>query len=153
MLAFFILTPFAIRSLGVEAYGIWAFVYTLAFFIQMLDIGLSQATIKFISQYTQQQNTNKISNYLSLVFVFYLAIGLIVLTLGWLLTPILHLFFIKDTHQFELVIGIFQLGLMCVALNFPLSLFQSFLRARHEFLKVNIVAIITTLVYSSAIFY
>jgi len=48
-LVFLLLTPFLVRKLGIDAYGLWAVGVALAEWVQFLDPGLREALMKYVS--------------------------------------------------------------------------------------------------------
>src|SRR5438445_81374 len=46
----FFLTPFVIRSLGVAAYGVWILAVSTVSYLNILDLGLRSAIIRFVSK-------------------------------------------------------------------------------------------------------
>jgi O-antigen/teichoic acid export membrane protein len=46
----FFLTPFVIRSLGVTAYGIWILAVSTVSYLNLLDMGMRSAVIRFVSK-------------------------------------------------------------------------------------------------------
>src|SRR3989338_11456979 len=67
--------------IGVEGYGVWAFIQALVAYSVILDMG-SDALTKYTAEYKSQENHPKISQifntlfvlYLSLFFIFFLAV-------------------------------------------------------------------------------
>src|SRR5690348_9049504 len=51
----FFLTPFVIRSLGVTAYGIWILAVSTVSYLNLLDMGLRSAVIRFVSKAEAQK--------------------------------------------------------------------------------------------------
>lgn len=74
------LTSFFIRKLGNENYGVYQMVYSIANYILILDLGISSTMVRFISEYRQKNETNKIENFSAhmLIVVLILAIAAII---------------------------------------------------------------------------
>lgn len=51
----FFLTPFVIRSLGITAYGIWILAVSTVSYLNILDMGLRSAVIRFVSKAEAQR--------------------------------------------------------------------------------------------------
>jgi O-antigen/teichoic acid export membrane protein len=91
-----LVTPFIVKKLGVDAYGVWALVSVVLGFFALLDLGIGTAAIKYIAQgYGEKdfEGINKIIN--STLFVFFIigsagAVIIFVLTIP-LVTKILNI--------------------------------------------------------------
>ncbi|HAH20751.1 MAG: hypothetical protein A2Y00_07320 [Omnitrophica WOR_2 bacterium GWF2_43_52] len=79
MLVSFLLTPYIIRSLGLERFGIWAVVTILTTYYGLLDFGLGASFIKYISEFHAKNERDKINQVVNTGFILYsfLAIAII----------------------------------------------------------------------------
>lgn len=78
-------TPYIIRRLGVDAYGVLALITVVLGFFALLDLGLTYASIKYIAEeYSKKNlgNINKIINSTLFVYIIMGGIGLIIISLG-----------------------------------------------------------------------
>ncbi len=71
-------TPFFISKLGVELYGLWMFVNTIIASIGVLNIGLGDATVKFISKYLIEGNKEKVNKIIGATYSIYLVLCAVV---------------------------------------------------------------------------
>ncbi|PJF24114.1 MAG: hypothetical protein CUN53_19465, partial [Phototrophicales bacterium] len=68
----FALLPIFIRALGDEAYGLWVFVASFSVvrgFLQIFDLGIQSAVVKYVAEYNAQGNTRGISEVFSAAFL------------------------------------------------------------------------------------
>lgn len=82
-----VLTPFLIRNLGLEAYGVWTLALTLTFvggYMALSDLGVEVAAVRYIAEARSAGNTELANKVLSSSFFFFLAVAIV-------LTPILVL--------------------------------------------------------------
>ena len=82
-----VLTPFLIRNLGLEAYGVWTLALTLTFvggYMALSDLGVEVAAVRYIAEARSSGDTELANRVLSSSFFFFLAVAAI-------LTPILVL--------------------------------------------------------------
>lgn len=78
LLAFaFVATPFIIRSLGADMYGVYALTGIVIGYFSFLDLGLGTAVVKYIAEYLAQEDTEKISGVFWSSFLIYFFLGLI----------------------------------------------------------------------------
>lgn len=89
----FSLTPFIIGKLGIEQYGLWSVVGSLAGYLGLLDFGIGGAFVKFISEYAERDDRPSARQVISFGMLFYAGIGLVfALPVGLLAPDIVHAF-------------------------------------------------------------
>ena len=79
MLTLFILTPFIIKHLGAEEYGIYVILGTLIGFLGIMDLGLGGATIYYVANYYKKHDFNGLNSVFSATFWVYFILGVILL--------------------------------------------------------------------------
>jgi len=77
-----LIIPFIIHHVGINEYGIYSIVTTLSGYLIILELGLANTVIRFISKYKADQNKDKESQFLSTVIVIYGVITCAVLFAG-----------------------------------------------------------------------
>jgi len=75
-------TPFFIRKLGTDQYGIWMFVNSIIAGIGILNMGLGDATIKFVSKYRSLEDPINLSRIVNAVFSLSLVFLIIFIVFG-----------------------------------------------------------------------
>jgi len=92
----FLVNPFIIHTLGNERYGVWILVISILNYVVILDLGIKQALVRFISKFLGTDDYDKINSLLSAAFFAYGIISLLVVgitfvlsffALGWLQIP------------------------------------------------------------------
>lgn len=73
----FVFTPYIVRRLGVDAYGILALVGAVLGYFAFLDLGLGAATIKYVSEYYGKKEYPVITKVVSSALVAYSLLGLV----------------------------------------------------------------------------
>lgn len=90
-----LLIPFIINRLGISDYGIYSLVSALAGYLIVLEFGLANTTIRFLSVYKASNDKVKESEFISSIVVIYGALTLFVVAVGvivWFKLPdIFHL--------------------------------------------------------------
>ena len=71
-------TPFFIKVLGTEQYGLFIIVNTIIGYFSLCDIGFSQAFTYKMIDYLQKQENEKINALLSSVFYYFLFAGIVI---------------------------------------------------------------------------
>ncbi|NLI78222.1 MAG: oligosaccharide flippase family protein [Candidatus Riflebacteria bacterium] len=94
----FATTPYLIRVLGNDAYGIRGLMLTISGYFALLDLGLNGAVAKFVAEYHAGAETDRMSRLLGTTLTTYLGMGLTGGVAIWLLAPWLagSLFTIPD---------------------------------------------------------
>ena len=76
------LTPYIIHRLGVERYGIWAFVSAIVGYFGLLDFGISSSFVRYIAQFNAKKDIRSINELVNTGFVFYALFGMAVFLLA-----------------------------------------------------------------------
>ena len=75
-----LLMPYLISKLGVEQFGVWPLVFPLTRYLDLLDLGASTATVKYIAEYYTRRDYGAINGIVNTGFAFYIAFGFILTT-------------------------------------------------------------------------
>jgi O-antigen/teichoic acid export membrane protein len=73
-----LLTPFLIRTLGAEAYGVWALVLSISVaqgILGFLDLGILSSVVKLVAQYRAQENIRALNGIVSAALFLFLFIS------------------------------------------------------------------------------
>ena len=73
----FFLTPYIVRSLGKDAYGVYALISVFIGYISLLELGIGVSITKFISEYYVEKRYDRINGLVSTAFILYLSLGAI----------------------------------------------------------------------------
>ncbi len=76
------ITPFFIRMVGNSDYGLFSLIGAFVGYLSVLDLGLNNAIVRFVSKYRTQQDPKGQENFLAISFLIYLAIGVIIFLFG-----------------------------------------------------------------------
>ena len=79
-------TPFVIRCLGHEEYGIYGLVASVTAYLYLLDLGVGNAIVRYMVKYRIAKDRKNEQNVLAVTTLFYLAVGIIVVLLGQVIT-------------------------------------------------------------------
>jgi O-antigen/teichoic acid export membrane protein len=83
----FFLTPLVVRSIGLEAYGLWAIVGAAVNYFALLDCGVGSSFVKYLAEFLERREHNRVRDVMTFGCLFYLVIGLVVLPVVHLLGP------------------------------------------------------------------
>jgi O-antigen/teichoic acid export membrane protein len=129
----FFLTPFVVRNLGVTAYGIWILAVSTVSYLNVLDMGLGSAVIRFVSKAVAQGNPEEARSAIgaALWFRFLLSLGVAVLSVFFALAfPHLFKIPVPLQHAGQITVLMCALG---VAVTLVSGVFGSVLSAAHRY--------------------
>ncbi|MCX6830374.1 MAG: oligosaccharide flippase family protein [candidate division Zixibacteria bacterium] len=141
MLVVFLVNPIVIHSLGNHLYGVWVLIFSIVNYMTILDLGLQQALIRYISKFLGNGDYGKINSVLNTAFVVYSAAGIAVIIISAILSFFaLNWFNIPAEYiaQGRAVLMIIGLN---VAINFIMLPWGGSLGAFHRFDIANGIAI------------
>jgi O-antigen/teichoic acid export membrane protein len=128
-----VLAPFFIRRLGEEGYGIWALVFALLDYYDVLDFGFRSAVVKYTAHYRATNEPDQVSAVINTALVYFSAIGALVMLGTLLVFRSLHLLFqIPPAYQPQfakliLLVGFsWSAGAVCHSFGASLEGFQRF---------------------------
>lgn len=81
----FVLTPFIVSQLGIERYGLWAFLYAIVAFAGLLEVGVGRGSVRFIAFYGERQELDVVRRIVSYGMLVRVGLALLLCPLAWLL--------------------------------------------------------------------
>lgn len=148
------LVPFIIHSVGAELFGLWTFIMSILSFLDLIDMGLANAVIKYAGDARAKNDFSECNKILSTLFLTYLFLAffaficLIFLSLG------IKWFFSIEKNQLYLANTLlFILGLRSVLFTLPLSLFRGVLFAEQKISELNMISMTANILYAIMAFF
>jgi len=77
------LTPYIIGHIGVERFGVWAFVSVLTGYFGLLDLGVGFSFIKYTSEFYAKKDYKRINQLINTGFNFYLFLSVVLVILAF----------------------------------------------------------------------
>ena len=139
--AAFLLTPYMLRRLGDQRYGMWALAYSLIEYCWFLELGFRSATLNFVASYHAKSDRETVNSVINTSLLYFTCVGLLVTLLVFLLAPVIPAFFqVPPALQPE-----FRALLMLVGLSWGLGavflVFQAALEGLQRFDVTSRIAI------------
>lgn len=135
VLSTLLLTPFIIRSLGGAEYGVYKLSASIVSYLMLLDLGVGNAVTRYVAKYRANNNEEECRKFLGVTVVFYSAIAVICLLLGFVLIAIFPTTFATGLTPDEISLG--QTLLFVTVLNAALTMgtaqYQSIIIAYERF--------------------
>ena len=147
-----LLSPYLIRKLGADGYGVWALSFALIEYYWLLDLGFRSATIKFVAHYTALGEAEKMSEVVSTSLLYSSGAAAIILVSICLIAPHLrNVFQIAPAYQqvFLRLILIVSASWCC---SIVLGVFGASLEAMQRFDLSSRAMIVGTVVRTAGTF-
>lgn len=142
-----ILTPFIVRNLGQSEYGLYMLIGALVGYIAVLDFGLGNTTVRFVSKYRAENDKKGQENFLATTFIIYAVISIIVLIIGYIVFVNLGNIFSGSLTENEIGIAktMFIILVINLALTLPMKSFTGIVTAYEKFVFTRSLNIVRTI--------
>lgn len=138
-----ILTPLYLKYLGLETYGLYQMVYSVAHYILILDFGISTTMVRYISMYHAKGDYEKEKNFsahcLGIVLSIIVVIGAVGVVVDSLLIRIYPTITAKEAPVAHVI---FAIMVVTIALTIIEHFFQGIVMAYEHFLIVKGVSLL-----------
>jgi len=147
-----LMTPFMVKRLGDDGYGIIALISGLVGYSGILYFGLGAAVVKFVAEHHAKENYDELNATCSTIFGVYLAFGGLCFALALaLLGPLPYLFRIPAGHANDARIMLLLMG--CgLLVQFPGSVYGGILMGLERFDVMNKYNFVLLILRSAAVF-
>jgi len=127
-----VLTPYLIRKLGKEQYGIWALIFAVLDYFWLFDLGLNTAVCNFCARFIAVKDHEKINEVINTSLFYFTMIGLLVWGIASFAAREAHRFFPVSAQylgEFEHLVLITALSWgLCIMLHMFVSALDGFQR-------------------------
>ncbi len=138
-----LLTPFIIKNLGDSEFGLYTLIGSLIAYISILDFGLNNTVIRFVSKFRAEKDKTGEENFLATTLSIYGLISLIILLIGVFLFYNLGLVFNKLTFtELETAKSMFKILIFNLAITLPGGAFTAICSGYEQFVFPRTVNII-----------
>lgn len=136
-------TPIMIRLLGQAEFGLYSLIGSLAAYFSILDLGLGNAIVRYTARNRAKGDKDFESRLNGTFLILYSIIGLITIIVGTIVYFNIETIFGESLADFELRKGKIMIIILIVnfSLSFPLSVFQSYIRAYERFVVDKLIGI------------
>lgn len=141
-------TPFILRMLGQSEYGLYQLAFSVVSYLSLFTFGFSSSYVKFYSDCIVSDDADRtVAKLNGMFFSVFMALGLIVLVLGIILTINTETVLGGNLTSSELSISRRLMGIMVIncSLNFPTIVFNNYIIAKEKFIclqTLNLLGII-----------
>ncbi len=145
------LSPYLIRKLGVDGYGVWVLVFGLIENYWLFDLGLRSATVKYTAEYRAKDEAWRINEIINTGVVYFSAMALVLMGGSWVLSHYVdRVFRVAPAHTAEfqflvVVIGAsWSFGMIFNVFNATLEGFQRFDISSRIWIGVTVIRVAGT---------
>jgi O-antigen/teichoic acid export membrane protein len=107
-----LLVPLIVSHLGLDQFGIWSLMIALTGYLSMADLGLGTSFVKYVAEYFSLRDYGRVNGVLYLGLLFYGAVSLAMLAIGYAAFPLLFHLLNIPTEQYDLARTTFLLSLV-----------------------------------------
>ncbi len=149
----FFLTPFIVRTLGSTVYGVWILAMSTVAYLNLLDLGLRTAVIRYVSKADAEKDGMAASRAIGAALWFRLLIAVAVALLGFALAAAFpHFFPIPQQLRRAAQITVL-LSAVGVALTLVAGVFGAVLSAIHRFDLLSSITMVQTVARAGGVLY
>jgi O-antigen/teichoic acid export membrane protein len=145
------ITPIVVNHLGDRFYGVWVIIATITGYFAFLDLGLSKAVMRFVSQSLGMGDKNKADEWISIALLCFAILSLVSILLSvavWTLAPL----FLANTEDIEIISFALFIALLAFSIALPTRCFLGVLEAHVRRYLVSIIQVLISIFRSSTIF-
>lgn len=147
-------TPFIINSLGDSEYGVYTLIGAFVGYLSVLDLGLNNATIRFVALYRVEKDKRAEENFLSISFLIYSILVLLIMVGGIIFYLNTNTLFGTTLTTVELEKAKIMLTILIVniAITIPGGIFAAICTGYEQFVYPRLLTLIKTIVRTIMIF-
>jgi O-antigen/teichoic acid export membrane protein len=150
-----LLIPFIIHHVGVNNYGVYSLVSSLALYLVILEFGLSNTVVRYLSKYNAENNKAAESQFLGMMLSIYVVICCLVISAGLTLWYFMPALFSEGLTPLE--ITLLQQSFLILLVNIIITLmansFTGVITAYEKFTFQMSSQIVLFLIRCSAVFF
>ncbi|GLO67572.1 lipopolysaccharide biosynthesis protein [Oceanobacillus kimchii] len=130
-----LLTPFLLKFLGQEEYGIYLLIGSITSVMMIMDFGIKTTIIRFLSIYITEKKQKKIEDFLSTAFVMYIVIAIVVCIVGLIFYFYMDIIFSSSISEEYMPMAkqMFIIVVINVALSLIMNSFPAIMEAHQKF--------------------
>lgn len=149
-----ILTPFIIRSLGDSEYGLYILIGSIIGYISILDLGLNNTIIRYVSKYRAENDKIEEESFLATTMLIYGVISLVTVAIGFVLYFNLDSIFKESLTADEMLKAkkMFLVLIFNLAITLPGGAFTAICNAYEHFVFPRALLIVKYLSRATLIF-
>jgi O-antigen/teichoic acid export membrane protein len=148
------ITPFIIRNLGNSDYGLYALIGSLIAYLSLMDLGLNNTIVRFVSKYRAESDKKAEQQFLGTIMVIYFFISFIILCIGTVLYFNIETIFGKSLLPSQMADAkiMFLILLLNIAIDIPGGSFLAICTAYQQYVFPKVLTIVRYLLRTVTVF-
>lgn len=146
-------TPYMLRMLGQNEYGLYSLVATIIAYLTLFDFGMGTAVVRYTAKFRAEGKTEESRSAFGMFFLLYTGMGIVAFIAG------LCLYFNMDTlfdrtmtpEELPRAQTMILLLLVNLAVTFPMGIFNSIITAYEEFVFQKVLNILRVVLSTAVI--
>jgi len=145
--AMLLVTPFILKSIGKDHYGIWALAGVMTSYAQLSDFGITESLVKYAAEYHAHRDSDRLNRLVNTALVFLCGLAVIVGCISALLLPFItrEVLKIPALLQAEALL-IFRLAVVVFLINMLFGVFVSLVVSSQKIGYTCFINITTTII-------
>jgi len=148
-----LITPFIIKHVGREEFGIWALVGVISSYAQLSDFGITDSLIKFMAEYKAKNDHHQLNRLVNTAFVVYIFMSIVFCAIFFFALPLIITTILnippelvkKATYVFTIAIALFFV-------NMTMSVFGSLIVGFQRMGYSNLISFVSTIMMACGTF-
>lgn len=140
----FFLTPYLVRTLGADDYGLWVLIGSIAAYGTLLEFGIADAVSKYIAEFRVRGDVRQARQLVATAVGLYLGLGLAAFLASVLIAPAVPGWFGLPAAQSARASQLVILTGLAIALELPSTTTYAVLRGLQRFEFANLISILGT---------
>jgi len=151
---FLIITPFLIRTLGKDGFGLWSLVWSVVGLFALADLGFSASVVKYVADARGRGNVERARTVICTSFwiYFFIGIGLMILTIVCSLV-FNDIFDIQTESQRQAARTVLLILGFRMILTLPLGMFRGVLIGNQQYKIANLYRMCGSLLYLGGVLF
>ncbi len=147
-------TPFIIRHVGKEEFGLWALVGVISSYVQLSDFGITDSLIKFMAEYKAKNDHRQLNRLINTAFMVYLAISAVLgATLMYALPPIISDLLCIPPELVKKASYVFTIAILLFFVNLTMGVFGSLIIGFQRMGYSNMISFISTIIMAGGTYF
>ena len=149
-----VLTPFLLHRLGTQEYGVWLLALGVTFssgYLSLADIGLTEATVKFIAEARAVGSIRTVNEIASTTIAAFAAVGVVVGGGMALLAPILVGLFDVQPGLVDTARVVFALMALEVVIALPAAALRAVVEGAQDYTRLRAIDIASSVLFGVAV--
>lgn len=140
-------TPYMLRMMGQNEYGLYALVASVIAYLTVLDFGIGNAIVRYTAKFRAEGKITEQYEMFGMFFLLYVVIGIIALSIGTVVVFNVDCLFAETMSLAELLKARVMILILVfnLAFTFPMSIFGSIITAYERFTFPKVINIVRIL--------